>query len=288
MKKFRFLIFLLIIWLIVFFNVKYFFNLFENNTAAYIIVLVISVFIILIPVTIKIPGWLVVFVPTVIFMLLNIGKGGFESITAISLTLSESISIMATLLLAYWVNLSLHKISESNLENCKSAKENISTQEVNGLGYIYREVRRSRNHNNPLAILAIEIDDRNQNPISYKIRNLTKIAKKKEKNLAEIGNILINELEDIAIIVQGDDHFLIALPETRPEDVPFITDRIQKHVLKQLNLRLLFGSATLPRDGYTFEGLIEKATMEMNGNLASHYFGDLKRKASEHSIVANE
>ena len=103
MKKFRFLIFLLIIWLIVFFNVKYFFNLFENNTAAYIIVLVISVFIILIPVTIKIPGWLVVFVPTVIFMLLNIGKGGFESITAISLTLSESISIMATLLLAYWV-----------------------------------------------------------------------------------------------------------------------------------------------------------------------------------------
>ncbi len=288
MKKFRFLIFLLTIWLILLFNIKYFFNLFDSNMGAYIAVLVVSVFIILVPVTIKIPGWIVVLVPTSIFLLFNIGNGGFDSITAISHTLIESISITVTLLLAYWVNLSLHEISELNSENCNCAKENISTQEINGLGYIYREVRRSRNHNNPLAILAIEIDDKNQNSISNKFRHTTKFAKYKEKILSGVGNILINELEDIAIIVQGDDHFLVALPETRPEDIPFITDRIQKQVHQQLNERLVFGSATLPRDGYTFEGLIEKATMEMNGKFSSQYFGDLKRKASEHPIVANE
>jgi GGDEF domain-containing protein len=272
------------IWLIVFFNVKDLFNLFENNTGAFIAVLVVSVLIILIPVTIKLPGWIIVLMPTIIFLLMNIGKGGFDSITATSITLSESISIIVTLLLAYWVNVSLHQLSGDALKG----KGNIPTQETNGLGYIYREVRRSRNHNNPLAILAIEIEFKNQNFIYKKFRNISKLSKYKENVLSGVGNILINELEDIAIIVQGDDHFLVALPETRPEDIPFITDRIQKQVNQQLNERLLFGSATLPKDGYTFEGLIEKATMEMNGNLATQYFGNLKRKASEHPIVANE
>ena len=73
------------------------------------------------------------------------------------------------------------KLANLTSENCNCAKENISTQEINGLGYIYREVRRSRNHNNPLAILAIEIDDKNQNSISNKFRNTTKFLNIKKK-----------------------------------------------------------------------------------------------------------
>ena len=184
--------------------------------------------------------------------------------------------------------MSLHELSELNPSDTISANKDIPTQETNGLAYIYRELRRSRNHNNPLAILAIEIDEREQDFISNTNRSVTKIYKNKERNLIGIGHVLINQLEEIAIIVQGNDHFLVALPETKPEDVPFITDRIKKHVTQQLGLRLLIGSATFPKDGYTFEGLIDKATSEMTGSLTSPLFGEAKRKASKHPIVASK
>lgn len=288
MKKFRYLVFLLIFWLIFFFIVKNFFNLFENSSIAYITVLLISVSIILIPAAIKIPGWLVVLVPTSLFLLFGIWNGGFESIVAITFTMSEAIIILITLLLAYWVNRSLYELSELDLNGKIRANENISTQEANGLAYIYRELRRSRNHNNPLAILAIEIDDREHDSILNNPKNITRIAKNKHRKFIEIGDILIDQLEEIAIIVQGDDHFLVALPETKPEDLPFITDRIKKHVYQQLNLRLLIGSATFPNDGYTFEGLINKATSEMTENLTSPLFGEAKRKATKHPIAADK
>ncbi len=288
MKNFRFRVSLLFIWLVTFLSIKYFLNLFENSTFAYVTVLLISVFIILLPAMIKIPGWLVVLVPTFTFLLGEIWNGGYESMIATTFTLGEAITIVITLSLAYWINSSLHEISELNLNGTISAKKNISTQETNGLAYIYRELRRSRNHNNPLALLAIEIDEREGVQISSNIKKIPGTSKNKEKNLIGIGNILINQLEDISIIVQGDDHFLVALPETKPEDIPFITDRIKKNVKQQLNLNLLIGSATYPKDGYTFEGLIDKATCEMTGILTSTLFGEAKRKASKHPLAAGK
>lgn len=236
----------------------------------------------------KIPGWFVVLAPTVSFLLLEIWNGGYGSMTAITYTINEAIIIVVTLLLSYWVNSSLHELSELNINSIASAKKNISTQETNGLAYIYRELRRSRNHNNPLAILAIEIDEREIDQTSNIIHKIRGNSKNKERNLIKIGHILIEQLEEIAIIVQGDDHFLVALPETKPEDVSFITDRIKKHVNKQMNLQLLIGSATFPHDGYTFEGLIDKATCEMTGILTSSLFGEAKRKASKHPLTAGK
>lgn len=284
MKKFRFLIFLLTLWLIILFNLKPLLNLFADNTFSYISVLVIAVIIILVPGTHRIPGWVVVMTPTLIFLFSHILWGDFKPFAKITLILSESISIFVTILLAYWVNVSFRKYEKKAMENITNKQEKIYSEETNGLGYIYREVRRARNHNNPMALLAIAIDEISQEFNHHSNNKATKAEIKKDKNLIQIGNILCNELEDCAVIVQEDDHFLVALPETKPEEIPFISERLRRQSKTQIGVDLSVGTASLPKDGYTFTGLFEKATSEMRTDIASKFLSESKKKRSEQTV----
>ncbi|MDO9087604.1 MAG: hypothetical protein Q7U53_15455 [Anaerolineaceae bacterium] len=204
------------------------------------------------------------------------------------MTISETFTIIVTLLLSYWVNLSFRKFEKNTFETTNNIPEKILSKETNGLGYIYREVRRARNHNHPIALLAIEIDEKCQEPTNSTSKKPSRYAKSKEKKFTEIGNILCNELEDCAIVVQEDCHFLVALPETKPNEVPFIIERIKNQVIKKLNTNLRIGSASLPIDGYTFEGLFEKATSEIKVNLASQLFNKVKKKSSEYPVASGK
>jgi GGDEF domain-containing protein len=81
--------------------------------------------------------------------------------------------------------------------------------------------------------------------------------------LANVSKTLCDKLEDCDIVVQHKDHFLIVLPETRPEDIPGLTRRLRKQIEEQVGVELKIGTASLPNDGYTLDGLIQKATLDM-------------------------
>ena len=139
-----------------------------------------------------------------------------------------------------------------------------------------------------MAFLAIEIDEKSMSIIQNDEYKTSKLDKNKKKNFIKIGNILCEELEECAIIVQGDDHFLVALPETKTEEIPFITERLRKQSKNQLGVDLSIGSASLPKDGYTFAGLFEKATSDMKTDFATKFFSEVKHSHAKQTIISGK
>ena len=137
-----------------------------------------------------------------------------------------------------------------------SHREKVTETTTEGQGILYREVRRARNHQRPLAVMAIAVDE---NSIKGAVDQIVKEAQQsiiKQFTLANVSKTLCEKLEDCDIVVQTNDHFLVVLPETKPDDLPGLIDRLRKQVAEQVGVELKIGTASLPQDGFTFEGLL--------------------------------
>ena len=141
-----------------------------------------------------------------------------------------------------------------------------------GQGLIYREVRRARRHQRPLALLAISAADASLrvslDEFSYKApfnRFVEDVQHEivKKYVFARIANLLIDELEDCAIVTQRDDHFVTILPETTKEDSQAIVRRLEHAAEEKLGIKLRIGMATFPDEEITFEALLERAEATM-------------------------
>jgi hypothetical protein len=84
--------------------------------------------------------------------------------------------------------------------------------------------------------------------------------------LSNIAHTLCEKMEDSDIIVQRNDHFIIVLPETGPEHIHGLIHRLRQQISDQVGVELKIGTASLPKDGFTLEGLVEKATSEMQAD----------------------
>jgi GGDEF domain-containing protein len=141
-----------------------------------------------------------------------------------------------------------------------------------GQGLIYREVRRARRHQRPLALLAISAADASLrvslDEFSYKApfnRFVEDVQHEivKKYVFARIANLLIDELEDCAIVTQRDDHFVTILPETAKEDSQAIVRKLEHAAEEKLGIKLRIGMATFPDEEITFEALLERAEAAM-------------------------
>ena len=153
-----------------------------------------------------------------------------------------------------------------------SHREKVIETTTEGQGILYREVRRARNHQRPLAVMAISIDE---NSIKDALDRIVKEAQDsiiRQFTLANVSKTLCEKLEDCDIVVQTNNHFLVLLPETKPDDLPGLIDRLRKQVVDQVGVELKIGTASLPQDGFTFEGLLDKATLEMEASIKSRLF----------------
>jgi hypothetical protein len=89
--------------------------------------------------------------------------------------------------------------------------------------------------------------------------------------LSRVAKLLCDRLEDCDIIVQNNEHFLILLPETKPEDLPGLIERLRRQVSEQVGVEVNIGTASLPYDSYTLEGLIDQATKGIKMDLAGDF-----------------
>jgi len=85
----------------------------------------------------------------------------------------------------------------------------------------------------------------------------------KQQIFNELAKMLRGELEDCTVIVRENNHYLVVIPEIMPEELPFVVERLRQKASAEIGIEIKIGLATLPQDGYTFEGLVEKATCEM-------------------------
>jgi GGDEF domain-containing protein len=136
-----------------------------------------------------------------------------------------------------------------------------------GQGLIYREVRRARNHERPLTLIAVAIEEKSVKIALDRMVQEAQLAMIKQYARAAVSKALRDDLEDCDVVVQGDDYFLIALPEVTPEQLPRLMERLRGLVSERVGVTLSIGAASLPQDALTFEGLTDKAVSEMKSNL---------------------
>ena len=277
MKRLRRRVTLLACWLILFFSIERLFSIIDISNIAYILVLVLIITGLVIPHFGKVSFWAMLAVPTVLILVIKGLRGDFLSGTAVALAIFEVSAIIITVILATWMNSAIYEFEGVVTKLTIGHRERIPESSSVGQGFIYREVRRARNHQRPLTVMAVAVDEKSLNTPKDQLVQEVQLAIIKQYMLSGISKTLCDELDDCAIIVQADDHFLIAMPETKPEEVPIITERLRRQVAEQVGVNLGIGTATLPEDSYTFEGLVDKASNEMKISLAMESVIELRQ-----------
>jgi hypothetical protein len=284
MKRIRIRVIILALWLAVLYNAERLLNPININSITYAFVLVMVVIILVIPKLVRIPLWIILTLQIIAFLLLKALAGTFEGPSVVVYTVTEIFALTSTTLLAHWVSLALSEF-EIVVENISIGRRDKASEPASmGQSSIYREVRRARNHRRPLILLSVEVKE---NSINFNLDRMVKevqLAMMKQYKLASLSKILCDELEDCSVIVQSNDHFLVALPETTPEEMPFVVKRLRQQVADQAGVELKIGTATLPQDSYSFEGLVDKATREMEADQETIQFIELEEKSLEHYL----
>jgi GGDEF domain-containing protein len=213
--------------------------------------------------------WIVTIVPIIAIFLIELWTGHLSSDLGIYLTILEVFIVVISTVLASWVSGALSEF-ESSVAQISLGKSQDEASRL-GLGSIYREVRRARNHHRPLALISIGVEKSYDLAVDKMVQEI-QLSMVKQYKLQGLSKMLCEQLEDCAVIVRDSDRFLAVLPETMPEELPFVLERLRQKAFEQVNLDLKVGVASLPHDGYTFEGLVDKATEAMeNSNVPQSY-----------------
>jgi GGDEF domain-containing protein len=264
MRRLRFLVAVLIIWLFLFYNIERLSEPINITRVAYTLVPFMAVLTILIPRLRKVPLGVLLVVPIPIVLVLRAwlryGVWGMY----IPLTVTEICVIALTTILARRVS--------NGLGEFESAIANITIGQVGklpepfstGQGQMYREVRRARYHQRPLMLMAIGVKEESIQVALDRMVQEVQQAMMKQYVLSGVARTLCDELEDYNIIAQRNDHFLALLPEVTPERLTELIERLNKAVSEQLEVTLQIGTASFPEDAMTFESLLEKAVREMD------------------------
>jgi hypothetical protein len=102
--------------------------------------------------------------------------------------------------------------------------------------------------------------------------------------LSGVSKLLCDKLEDCDTIVQSNNNFLVVLPETLPEDLPGLIERLRQQVYEQVGVNLKIGTASLPQDSFTLEGLVDKAIHDMEADLKPQQMVKLEQLSEKHRI----
>jgi len=285
MKRIRIRVILLACWLVVFYRAEQLFepNNFSQFTFAFVLAMVLLT--LLAPRLTRIPLWFFLAAPAVVFLIFKALTGAQLVGNALPITVTELCAIVVTTLLAHWVSSAISEFETAIAHITIGRRDKVIEPAGTGHSTLYREVRRARNHQRPLALLAIAVEEKSIKVALDRMVQEAQLSMMKQYMLSGVSRTLCDKLEDCDIVVQSNDHFLVLLPETTPEDLPHLVERLRQDVSDQVGIDLRIGTASLPKDSFTFEGLLEQATDEMREGVPSELFVDLERLSIERHIT---
>jgi prepilin signal peptidase PulO-like enzyme (type II secretory pathway) len=211
--------------------------------------------------------WMVLTVPSIVFITIKALIGQPFTGSAILFSIIEITAILLTTLILLWIRRAIVEFENAVAQIMISPKSKVIESTTEGQSILYREVRRARNHQRPLALLAIAVDESTINDAMDRMVKEAQHSFMRQFTISNVSKTLCEKLEDCDIVVKTNNHFLVVLPETKPSDLPGLIDRLHRQVAEEIGVDLKFGSATLPLDSYTLEGLMDKATIEMEESL---------------------
>lgn len=282
MKRMRFLVAMVIIWLFLFYNIERLSKPVDIAGVAYTFVPIVAALVISFPRLRQVPLWVLLSVPVPIFVVLKAWVGYPLWGMAMPMTVTEICVIAVTIILARWVSDGVGEFESAIAHITIGKVDTLAEPFATGQAEMYREVRRARHHQRPLALMAVGVEERSVQVALDRMVQETQRAMMKRYVLSDVARTLCHRLEDYNVIAQTNDHFLILLPEVTSEEAADLAGRLSQAVSEQVGVTPRIGTASFPDDAVTFESLLKKAVGEMNGKLKPETSLQPQQLAPEH------
>jgi GGDEF domain-containing protein len=268
MRTMHYRVLSLVAWLLFFYNLERvgkFLNhqRFELFTAySYVFIALVALISLALPTIHRLSLPLLVSVGVVVFLVLNVWFGYPLWGRYLPLTVTEVCAFLVTGLLTRQVMLGIREF-ESSIVNftIRHVGRHPKTFAIEQ-GEMYQEVRRAREFNRPLTLIAIEPETGSFRAAKEKMVEEVQQATMKQYVLAALAKTLEGRLSPYSIIAQDGDKFLVLIPEARGEDLPRLATELGETVQESLGLELRIGGASLP-EVETFDELVEAARREL-------------------------
>jgi GGDEF domain-containing protein len=267
MKRMRLLVAMLIIWLFLFYNIERLSKPVDIAGLAYTFVPLMAVLTMLVPSFRRLPLWVLLGVPIPIYLALKAWTPYNVWGAAMPLTVTEICVIVITTLLACWVSSGVDEFESAIAHITIGQVDSLPKSFATGQAEMYREMRRARHHQRPLALMAIGVEEKSIQVALDRMVHEAQQGMMKRYVLSDVARTLCDELEDYNIIAQSSDHFLVLLPEVTSEQLGDLSGRLYSALSDRLGVTLRIGGASFPEDAVTFKSLVEKAVEEMDGEL---------------------
>jgi hypothetical protein len=271
MRTMHYRVLLLVAWLLFFYTLEpagKFFSLrqFDLLTAyAYVFVALVALISLALPAVHRLSLPVLISVGIVVFLVFKAWFGYPLWGRFLPLTVTEVCAFLVTGLLTRQVMLGIREF-ESSIVNftIRHIGRHPKTFAIEQ-GEMYQEVRRAREFNRPLTLIAIEPETGSFRAAKEKMVEEVQRATMKQYVLAALAKTLESQLSPYSIIAQDGDKFLVLIPEARGEDLPRLVTELGETAQDALGLELRVGGASLP-EVETFDELVEAARRELEIN----------------------
>jgi hypothetical protein len=258
MKRIRFPVALLIIWLFAFYNIERLSKHIDISQIAYMFVPLVAVLTLAYQPLQRVNVWLLTGAATVAFLGLEAWLGNGLGV-GLPIVVTQVCALVVTVLLARRVGLGVADFENAVVNMTLGHFAERRTRQ----GEIYREVQRARVYHRPLMLVALRADEASVEVALDQVVREAQQAMMKQYVLAGVSKVLSDELDDYNIVAKRREHFLIVLPEMTPEKLPNVVNRLKKIVADRMGVTLKVGTAALSREVTTFEGLVQRAMSEI-------------------------
>jgi hypothetical protein len=260
-KRMRFLVAILIIWLFLFYNAERLSRSINLTGAAYIFVPMVAMLTLLAPPLRKVPLWGLQSASVATFLIIKmVNQAQWKSLP---LTITEICIIALTIAMARGVSDGISEFERAvgriSIGKTGRSLEPFSTGQVN----MYRELKRARHYQRPLSLMAVSIEEGSIQIAVDRMVQETQQAMMRQYVLSSVAGTLGDVLEDYNIIAQDNNHFLILMPEVSREQLDDLVGGLRQLVSEQVGVALQVGTASFPDDAMTFDSLTEKAIQDM-------------------------
>ncbi len=261
----RFLVAILIIWLFFFYNIERLSRPVNITKVAYLLVPFMGVLAILVPHLRKVPLWAILGAPVPVFLILKYWSGEPVVGASLPLTVTEICILAVTIILVRWVSNGLGEFEEAVVHITIGQHDRLPESFSTSQGEMYRELRRARHYQRPLALMAIGVEKKSMEVAVDRMVQEVQQAMVREYVLSDVAKKLVDGLEDYNVIARRNEHFLILLPEVSSNDLPALVARLRQAMAEQTGVTLQIGCSSFPEDAVTFDSLVEQAVKAMDG-----------------------
>jgi len=263
-KRMRFLVAILIVWLFFFYNIERLSRPVNLTKVAYLLVPFMGALVILVPRLRKVPLWAILVAPAVVFLILKFWSGEPVGGTALPLTVTEMCILAVTIILVRWVSDGVGEFEDAVVNMTMGEMETLPESFSTGQAAMYRELRRARHYQRPMALMAVGVEEKSMQVALDRMVQEVQQAMIKQYVISDVAKRLREGLEDYNIIARRNDHFLVLLPEVPSEDLPVLSTQLRQAISDQVGVTLQVGISSFPEDAVTFESLVEKAVDQMH------------------------